>query len=320
MNPASPTLFTEAYTYFNGQLNMFLTQRYGDVVDAVRGPLLAGLVIYIAIYAFAIMRGVVQEPLTDFVYRGVKLAIIFTAATTVAYQDWITGPLFNDAPSAVTEAISGKQYGSMGMVFDALESQSIEVSNRLQTAADAMPLLMAPRAILYYILSFIVRLFAEIASCVGFGVSMLALISLAIIIAMGPIFIALSLFDWGKRYFNGWLNQAFNYIVLLAIITTMASLITDLGDKILGQMNIEDDVSAAVLYIGFYALGTFFFFQAPSIASGITGGAAAGASDLVGNVARAASRPWLPSRGGGGGGGGRGAGGRGASGGSISKR
>ncbi|GGE97637.1 type IV secretion system protein [Sphingomonas prati] len=319
MNPASPTLFTEAYTYFNSQLNMFLTQRYGDVVDAVRGPLLAGLVIYLALYGYAIMRGAVQEPITDFVYRGVKLAIIFTAATTVAYQEWITGPLFNDAPSAVTEAISGKEYGQMGMVFDALEAQSIDVSNRLQAAADIMGITQAPRAIMYYILSFIVRLFAEIAACVGFGVSMLALISLAIIIAMGPIFIALALFDWGKRYFNGWLNQAFNYIVLLAIITTMASLITDLGEKVLGQMNLEDDISAALLYIGFYGLGTFFFFQAPSIASGITGGAAAGASDLVGNVARAASKPWLPSRGGGGGGG-RGGGGRGAGGGTITKR
>jgi type IV secretion system protein VirB6 len=318
MNPTSPTLFATAYTYFDGKLDMFLTQRYGDVVDAVRGPLLAGLVIYIAFYAFAIMRGVVQEPLTDFVYRGVKLAVIFTAATTVAYQSWITEPLFRDAPSAITEAISGEQYSSMGSVFDHLEAQSLKVSDRLQTAADAMPITKTPRAIMYYVLSFVVQLFAEICACVGFGVSILALISLAILIAMGPIFIALSLFDWGKRYFNGWLNQAFNYIILLAIITTMASLITDLGDEILTKSNIQDDVSNAILYIGFFALGTFFFFQAPSIASGIAGGASAGASDLVGNVARAAGQRWLPTKGGGGGGRGAG-GGRPSGGGTVAK-
>jgi type IV secretion system protein VirB6 len=318
MDPTSPTLFASAYTYFNGKLDMFLTQRYGDVVDAVRGPLLAGLVIYIAFYAFAIMRGVVQEPLTDFFYRGVKLAVIFAAATTVAYQEWITGPLFHDAPSAITEAISGQQYSSMGVVFDKLEGQSIAVSNRLQMAADAMPLAQTARAIEYYVLSFVVRLFAEICACVGFGVSILALISLAIIIAMGPIFIALSLFDWGKRYFNGWLNQAFNYIILLAIITTMASLITDLGNDVLSKTNIADDVSNAILYIGFFALGTFFFFQAPSIASGIAGGASAGASDLVGNVARAAGQRWMPTKGGSGGGRGAG-GGKSSGGGSVAK-
>lgn len=307
---ASPAMCSAAYTYLSGQLDIFLTQRYGDVVDAVRGPLLAGLVIYIAFYAFAIMRGVVQEPLTDFVYRGVKLAVIFTAATTVAYQDWITQPLFHDAPSAVSEAISGKQYSNMGMVFDGLEGQSVRISMRLQTVADAMPVWKAPRAIVYYILSFVVRLFGALAACIGFGVSMLALIALAIIIAMGPIFIALALFDWGKRYFNGWLNQAFNYIVLLAIITTMGSLITDMGNQIF-RVAIKDDISAAMLYIGFCVLGSFFFFQAPGIAAGITGGAAAGASDLVGSAARVASKAsgmgWMNKAGGGkspGGGGG----------------
>lgn len=317
MDPASPTLFTSAYIYLSDKLDIFLTQRYGDVVDAVRGPLLSGLVIYIAFYAFAIMRGVVQEPLTDFLYRGVKLVILFTAATTVAYQSWIADPLFHGAPKAVTQAIAGKEYTSMGETFDGLEAQSLKVSDRLQTKADAMGLTAAPRALLYYILAFVVRLFAEIAACVGFGVSMLALISLAIIIAMGPIFIALALFDWGRRYFNGWLNQAFNYIVLLAIITAMAALITDMGDEVLGKVNIEDDVSIAILYIGFFALGTFFFFQAPSIASGITGGASVGASDLVSNVTRVASnlRTPIPR-----GGGGRGGGGGGRGGGFITQR
>lgn len=314
----SPDLFSSAYVYLTTQLDIFLNARYASVVDGVRGPLLSGLVIYIAVYAFAIMRGVVQEPLTDFVYRGVKLAIIFAAATTVAYQDWITNPLFHGAPEAITQAVAGKSYTSMGAVFDGLEAQSLVIADRLQTEAGLVTWTSPGKAIQLYVLSLVVQLFAEIAAVIGFGVSMLALVSLAIIIAMGPIFIALSLFDWGKRYFNGWLNQAFNYIILLAIITTMAALITDMGDVVLKKAGTGDVVEVAMFYIAFFALGAFFFFQAPAIASGIAGGASAGASDLVGNVARAAGQRWLPTKGGSGGGRGAG-GGKSSGGGSVAK-
>lgn len=90
MPAAAPTAFFKpAYDVFNGQLDTFLTTHYQNVVDAVKGPLTSALVIYIVIYAIAIMRGVVSEPVTDFIWRMGKLCLIFVAATTVAYQSWI---------------------------------------------------------------------------------------------------------------------------------------------------------------------------------------------------------------------------------------
>lgn len=285
----SGDFFGKAYTFFDGQLINFLNLHLSNVLDAVRGPLLGALVIYLAIYAILIMRGVVQEPLQDFIWRGAKLALLFAAASTVAYQDWIVEPLYNAAPGAVSQAISGADYKDAGASFDKLLNKAAAVYQRLQTEAAAQPITNIGIALSMTFSALILELAAAIACIVGFALTIFALIGLAITICLGPIFIALSLFEWGKGMFQGWLRQAFNYIVQLAVITTMSELIIALGDEIIKNNTAVTSVQQAMFLVIYYLLGAFFFFQAPSVASGITGGSGLSAGELVAGAAGAAA-------------------------------
>lgn len=284
----SGTIFSDSYTFFDGKLNSFLNDHLSNVLDQVRGPLTGALVIYLAIYAILIMRGVVQEPLQDFVWRGAKLALLFAAATTVAYQDWIVEPLFKGAPGAVSQAISGVDYKTAGASFDKLLNKAAEVYTRLQTQSAALPITSIGLALQMTFAALILELCAAIACIIGFTLTIFALIGLAITICLGPIFIAFSLFEWGKGMFQGWLRQAFNYIVQLAVITVMSELIIALGTEILAKNAAINPVNQAVFMCVYYLMGAFFFFQAPSVASGITGGSGLSAGELVAGAAGAA--------------------------------
>lgn len=285
----SGTFFAESYKFFDGQLNNFLNLHLSNVLDSVRGPLAGAIVIYLAIYAILIMRGVVQEPLQDFVWRGAKLALLYTAATTVAYQDWIVQPLFNGAPGAVSQAISGADYKDAGASFDKLLNKAAAVYNRLQTEAAAQPLTNIGIALQMTFAALALELAAAIACIIGFALTVFALIGLAITICLGPIFIAFALFEWGKGLFQGWLRQAFNYIVQLAVIVTMSELIIALGDSILKSNTAVNPVQQAMFLIVYYLMGAFFLFQAPSVASGITGGSGLSAGELLAGAAGAAA-------------------------------
>src|SRR3546814_14810275 len=70
---------------------------------------------------------------------------------------------------------------------------------------------------------------AGLSAAIGFAITIFAKVALAIIIALGPIFIALALFEPTRRFFHGWLGQTINYIVLLAVIIAVTTLITDIG-------------------------------------------------------------------------------------------
>src|SRR3546814_14241242 len=56
------TLFADIYTNIDGKLDLFLNERLNNVIDVVRGPLALGLVIYIALFGYMVMRGIVSEP------------------------------------------------------------------------------------------------------------------------------------------------------------------------------------------------------------------------------------------------------------------
>src|SRR3546814_16678281 len=101
----------------DGKLDLFLNERLNNVIDVVRRPLALGLVIYIALFGYMVMRGIVSEPWGELVYRMVKLCLLYVAATTVAYSEWITNPLFHGMPDAISQALAGKTITSVGSGF-----------------------------------------------------------------------------------------------------------------------------------------------------------------------------------------------------------
>jgi type IV secretion system protein VirB6 len=112
------TLFNDFYLQVENQLDLFLNERLQNVVEVVRGPLAVGLVIYIALFGYMVMRGIISEPWGELFYRMVKLCLLYVAATTVAYSDWITTPLFHGMPDALSQALSGRTITSVGAAFD----------------------------------------------------------------------------------------------------------------------------------------------------------------------------------------------------------
>src|SRR3546814_12601313 len=76
---------------------------------------------------------------------------------------------------------------------------------------------------LLYALSLGLKALAGLSAAIGFAITIFAKVALAIIIALGPIFIALALFEPTRRFFHGWLGQTINYIVLLAVIIAVRS-------------------------------------------------------------------------------------------------
>ncbi len=289
-------LFTTLYTNIDGKLDMFLNERLNNVIEVVRGPLALGLVIYIALFGYMVMRGIVSEPWGELVYRMVKLCLLYIAATTVAYTEWVTNPLFHGMPDAISQALAGHTVTSVGNVFDDYFSQCDVIIARIETEA-ATYSDINPYKLVLYVLSLVLKALAGLSAAIGFSITVFAKVALAIIIALGPIFIALSLFETTRRLFHGWLGQAFNFIVLMAVIIAITALITDLGaTAITASEGVGDAALGAVLFAVYIFLGTIFFFQAPSIATGIAGGASAGIGAFAGSAWGAMAAPFQQRR------------------------
>ena len=290
------TLFNDFYMQVDNQLDLFLNERLQNVVEVVRGPLAVGLVIYIALFGYMVMRGIISEPWGELFYRMVKLCLLYIAATTVAYSEWITTPLFHGMPDTLSQALSGRAITSVGAAFDDYFNQADSIVLIIRAKA-ATYIEINPMRLVLIALAVCLYALAGLSAAIGFSITIFAKIALAIIIALGPIFIALALFEPTRRFFHGWLGQVFNYIVLMGVIIAITTLISDLGSIAIAAAESKADVTiGAVLFAVYLFLGTIFFFQAPAIATGIAGGAAAGVGAFAGTAWGTMASPFRQRR------------------------
>ncbi len=279
-------IFEPAYSFIDGKLDSFLNERATSVIAVVSGPLRAAIVLYVLLYGFAILRGAISEPMMDFAVRSLKLAFIYMLATTVAYSTYVTTPLFHTLPDALTQAISGAGAPDVGAAFDQFFSRAAYLGQKIgQTGS---PIDFAP-----WIMAALVYVVGAIAAALGFGVVMIAKVALALLVALGPIFVACALFDASRRFFFGWLAQAVNYVVLFALIITVFQLILSLLAQQWTGIDGQDPMAGGMLFVALCILGSIFFLQTPAIAAGIAGGASVGLADFA-NSAVTRLTPSLP--------------------------
>lgn len=267
-------IYGPAYTYVDGQLSTILGSGLANVIAAVRGPLILAVTLYVVLYGIAILRGSISEPIMDGVVRLVKLWFVVTVATTVAYGDYVTQPLFTDLPNWLAGAIGGSDVSSVGSSFDKFLARGFDLATTIsETANFAEPT--------GYLVAIVVIGATILATGLGFGIVMLAKVALAILVAIGPIFVACVVFDATRSFFFGWLRQGVNYLLLFALIITVFEMILAL---VAGQWaNISgqaDPEMGGVLFTALCLLGCIFFLQTPNIAAGVAGGAAAGIGDF----------------------------------------
>ena len=271
---SAPAIYAPAYTYVDGQLDTFLNARLEGVLTQVAGPLRSALVLYVILYGIAILRGSIRELITDFAVRSIKLGLIYLLATTAAYSNWITQPLFHALPDTLAQAISGGTGTNIGSSFDKFLGYGGALADKITHGANISN-------IGDYVVAGVVFVVTVLATALGFGVTMIAKVALALLVALGPIFIACALFNATRRYFFGWLSQAVNYLILFALIITVFEMVLALVQQqwpsIDGQTNAE---VAGMLFSALCILGAIFFLQTPAIAAGIAGGASAGLADF----------------------------------------
>jgi type IV secretion system protein VirB6 len=275
-------IFEPACTFIDGKLDTFLNERATSAIAVVSGPLRAALVLYVLLYGFAILRGAISEPIMDFAVRSLKLAFIYMLATTVAFSTYVTTPLFHTLPDSLSQAISGAGAPDVGAAFDQFFAHAAYLADKLSKTAT--PIDFGP-----WIMAALVYVAGAIAAGLGFGVVMIAKVALALLVALGPIFVACALFDASRRFFFGWLSQAVNYIVLFALIITVFQLILSLLAQQWSGIDGQDPMAGGMLFVALCILGSIFFLQTPAIAAGIAGGASVGLADFANAAVNRAS-------------------------------
>lgn len=142
----------------------------------------------------------------------------------------------------------------------------------------------------------VLMVMAILSAALGFTICAFALFALALLAAVGPIFVAALLFDSTRAFFFAWLGSVISYLMLVAFALLLTIFIRNTGEDFMSQAFAGDTNIAviAIRAIAFYVLGFFFFLQIPGLAAGLGGGGASLATQFAnastGNVVPNAGR------------------------------
>ena len=284
-------VFTTMFEALNSALAS-IVGKYAAVIGIVAPALRIGIVIYISLLGYAIMRGAVQYPFREYVYRGVQLAFLYFAVTSL-YGPQIGMFALGGLPGPFATALGGADVGGLGGFYDKLAGTGFDTANTMRKIAATYQesqgtLPDIGYAVFSGFLVVLVLVATLLCAAIGFVISAFGLFALALLSVVGPLFVAALLFESTRGYFFSWLGACINYLMLIVFALVLTLFLTQIGETILTTISENDDiVFVAVKAIAFYLLGFFFFLQIPMLAASLGGGGPALANQFASAVAAA---------------------------------
>jgi type IV secretion system protein VirB6 len=200
--------------------------------SALAGGLTALLTLYVAIVGYRLLLGQSQLRVGEFAITALKLGAVIALATqwdtyeAVVYRFLFEGP--QQLASMMLSAVQPENSAFRGNVFDGLQRAFDDLSGAASGFASnatpqASPLLGGSGFGALLLTSTATTLLLS-----SLGVLLASKIVLSLLLAVGPIFIALFLFDSTRGLFEGWLRAAIAFafaplasILLLGVALTM---------------------------------------------------------------------------------------------------
>ena len=287
------TFYTNLFNKLSDVLTTYITNVSTTLVGAI-GPLAAQLLaLYFIIHGIALMRGLIEEPISDFAVRVVKMSLILGCALSVGiYNGEIVSFIWN-SPDALGALVAGGDYSDNNNVnfLDALMTKIYDLGHVYWSVDNAGPDIGTT------FLALIIWLVGLILTGYGAFLFVLAKMALAILLALGPIFIMLLMFEATKRFFESWLGQAMNYVFMVVLVSAACKLILTIIDAYMGPALADARATAsiptAVPAIAYSVIGALVLMQLSSVASALGGGVAVstlGAGAAVWSKATGAGR------------------------------
>lgn len=246
-----------------------------DAVIAVLTPVaVTAVTAYVMWTGFQVVRGDVQETVSALVWRWFRVAIIAGLA--------LNGPQYR---SLVKEGLDGIQeafasaFGgvlSMGGTIDRMADPFTTLMETLFTEASSG---LMPQFSLF-IAGGICAAASIVMAFVAMGIFLVAKVSLALLLAIGPAFIFCAMFPVTQRYAENWLSSALvavlSNVLIMAIITFLASLLRTACVNILNAYSTASILADVVGLFFLSVTAAYVLLHIPSLAASLAGGLSLG--------------------------------------------
>lgn len=293
--------FSELANFLLNGMGTNLFQKSNNMISGIAPVFQIGFGIYILLIAFDYYKRGFDENVVDLSKRMIGWLLIIAFAFNSSQYQKLANIMW-----MLPENLSGL-LGTSTYTASALDTQSNNILKMMENIfayAASLDMLQVSDKLMLYIGGTVAVILAYLFFLITFAYYLIAKLSLAMVIVIGPMFIGSMLFPATRQWGMNWIGQILNYSVTVVFYVILGALQNDffknqLERAVVGEIG---SVAQVVGLIPLFFLSTTIFilvaWSIPSISSALTGGASVnGFSRTVMSVARWAKGVKLPGGG-----------------------
>ena len=273
-------MFNWVGAQFNAVLGTYVLGVVSALMTAIAPIALSAMTLWVALYGWAVLRNEVAETLPIFMWKVFKIGLVLAFALQSGFyisnvadtaNALAMGVASTFLPTAVDPATITTPYALLDKFND---DASTQVSDIMKEASMfRLDLVLA---------GVVFSIGSVIFLCIALFVVTLSKLLLTFVVAVGPLFMLCLAWRPTARFFDSWLSMLLNTVVLTwfaffalglsAFMSNQMFIAIQSGGGFLGgSFNV---LGEATRYCVLMILMAIICFQAPSLASALTGGAA----------------------------------------------
>lgn len=269
--------FAEFSVWLGSILNTYIGNTTAAIATAIQPAVITFATIYVMTWGYLQLTGRIEEPMMAGLRKILMLALILGVSLDLwLYNSVIVDTVYN-APGQLAAAVLGAY--SPVTVVDQILLNGSDAANLLLQKGNLLN-----SNIVYYLAGFFVYLCVGVTAIYTIFLFSLARIALSVLLALGPLFIALLLFETTKRLFESWLAQLANYAMVTILAGLVAALMMQLLTVVVQQAMVAgDNIQVAHAVRVCLAAGLIFLVmrQVMPMAAGVSSGIALSSYGMV---------------------------------------
>ena len=273
-------MFTWVGNQFTSILGTYVLGVVSSLMSAIAPIALTCMTVWVALYGWAVLRNEVSETLPVFMWKVFKIGLVLAFALQSSFyisnvsdtaNALATGVAATFLPAVANSATVTSPYA----LLDAFNDQASLLVLDLLKGAGILRLDLMFAAVVCSVGNVLFL-------CISLFVITLAKLYLTFVIAIGPLFILCLAWRPTARFFDSWLSMVLNAVVLTWFAFFALGLSIYMGQSMVQVVQSQGGflgptfnvVGESLKYCVVMILMAIICFQAPSLASALTGGAA----------------------------------------------
>jgi type IV secretion system protein VirB6 len=260
--------FETFWDWLNVQLVTYVSDNTAQLAAVLEPAVVSLATVYVMAWGYLQLTGQLEQPFVDGLRRIIVLAVVLGLGLKLWTYNALIVDTFYDAPAALGAAIAGTT-NPVGTV-DEIWARGGEVADFLWNKGGVFGGDFG-----YYLAGLAVWILMGLLCVYTMFLIALSKIACAVLLALGPLFIVMLLFNSTRRFFESWIAQLATY----ALITILTVLIGELLLRVVSSYAEQTAARGSAIFtvdaLNMVLMATLVFLlmrQVMPIAAGLAGG------------------------------------------------